>query len=223
MTTVSTAPTGYTGPTRSHDDQREPREGPDQHKRPWNWQVEKKSGDFCGCPPQPSGWQPPFPTWLPPSRYMKCGRNFVINGRRLAMEEMHIDYTAWKAEARDSMASWQERLFQIGNLLAGDRFDPEDLSPQIVGAVGPKPFAVEIIMAMEQGNRFALGLTTLADERLRPYFPRLWAPPEPDFSEPDLGGTEVEASPVGVTMDVPIIPIVKRGPGRPKKVAVPEE
>lgn len=213
MATIVTTQHTYTGPTRSHDDQREPREWVDQHGRLWDGQIEKKSGDFCGLPPQPKGWSAPFPEWQPPADVLRCGRNYILveDGvrRRLATEEMFIDYEPWKQRAIVAMNEWRELLFDLGAKMSGDAWDPEHPTPQVLARVGPKPMPVEAILAMEQGNRYALGLTDVVDERLRPYFPRRFVPPTVDFSDRDFSdppGTAAAAAP--------------RRRGRPPKAAV---
>lgn len=172
----------YVGPTRSHHDQREPRDWTDQHGRVWNGQIEKKTGEWCGMPPQPVGWMPPFPQWLPPARFLKCGRNYKINGARQGAEEMFIDYDGWIAELRDSHQSWLERFYAIGQNMSGQAFDPDNPTPQILAQVGPKPVPVEPVLAMQQGNKYVLGLTKTVDKRLEPFFPKEWKLPVPDFS-----------------------------------------
>lgn len=212
MATITTRRKQYTGPTRSHADQREYREWVDQHGRLWEGEIEKKSGDFCGLPPKPKGWAPPFDEWMPPAHIMRCGRNYEIveddgTRRQLAGEEMFIDYAPWKTHVIQSMKEWEELLFDIGRTMSGDAFDPNNPTPAVLARIGKKPMPVEPIMAMEQGNRYALGLTTKVDDRLRPFFPVKFVPKTLDFSDADFGESDTPAP-------------VKRGPGRPRKVLV---
>lgn len=187
---IGRAEQGYSGPTRSAADQREHRiwtEVP--NGRQWQGTIEKRSGDFCGLPPQPMGWSPPFPEWIPPSAYLRCGSRWTIQRpgedrpTALRTDELIIDYDAWIASLAESHRSWMEQFYQLGDKMCGPAFDPENPPPQVRAAVGPKPMAVEPVMAMRQGNRYALGLTDVVDERLRPFFPFRWTPPEPDFSD----------------------------------------
>lgn len=182
MATISNVTPEYVGPTRSHHDQREPRDWIDQHGRKFNGQIEKKTGEWCGMPPTPSGWSAPFAEWMPPARFLKCGRNYVIDGTRQGAEEMHIDYDGWKAELRDSNQSWMERFYAIGQNMSGQAFNPDTPTPQILAQVGPKPLPVEPVLAMEQGNRYALGLTKKVDPRLKDFEPVKWSVPVQDFS-----------------------------------------
>lgn len=214
MATVTARQQGYQGPTRSHADQREWREWVDQHGRLWGGEIEKKSGDFCGLPPQPIGWKPPFPEWMPPPTIMRCGRQYRIieddgTERNLGTEEMFLDYAPWKTATLDSLREWNELLFDIGRTMSGDAFDPANPTPQVLNRIGRKPLPLEPILAMEQGNRFALGLTTTPDPRLAPFMPLRRTMPTADFREPDFADM-APSSP-------------KRGPGRPRKTVLLDE
>lgn len=202
---ISTRPPGYQGPTRSHEDQREYREWTDQHGRPWYGNVEKKTGDPCGLPPQPKGWAPPHPEWGVPAEFLVAGNNYRVDGVPLGLERCVVNYAAWKASNLDSHRSWNERFFQVGRGKYGDVFDPENPPPEVLAITGPKPLPREVIVAMEQGNRYALGLTETVDERLRPFFPVRYVPEEfdfrdtPNFAEPTptVKHAKVRPEPVG--------------------------
>lgn len=191
---IGRADQGYTGPVRSADDQREPRiwtEVPTG--RQWQGNIEKKSGDFCGLPPQPFGWTPPFIEWLPPPMFLRCGSRWTIQrpgetqASLLRTDELVIDYDGWINSLAESHRSWLEEYYALGAKMHGQAFDPAKPTPQLLAQIGPKPLAVEPVQAMRQGNRYALGLTTTVDERLREFHPFRWIPPEPDFSN---GGEE---------------------------------
>lgn len=187
---IGRAEQGYSGPTRSPLDLKEPRIWTEiPTGRRWEGMIEKKSGDFCGLPPQPMGWSAPFPEWIPPAIYLRCGSRWTIRRpgesqpTALRADELIIDYDAWITSLADSMRGWMEQFYAFGEKMCGPAFDPENPPPQLLAAVGPKPLAIEPVMAMRQGNRYALGLTNVVDERLREFFPVRWVPPEPDFRE----------------------------------------
>lgn len=181
---------------KSQADEREYREWVDQWDRLWEGTIELKSGDFCGLPPKPKGWAPPFPQWMPPAYTMRCGRLYEIHDkgvtRTLATEEMYIDLAPWKIATLDSNREWREQLFDIGRTMSGDAFDPDAPTPQVLARIGRKPLPVEVILAMEQGNRYVLGLTDVVDERLRPFMPTTLPDYGLDFRD-DLGDAPVVA------------------------------
>jgi hypothetical protein len=170
------------------------REWVDQWGRRWEGTVDLKSGDFCGLPPKPKGWTAPFHEWIPPATMFRCGRLYGVtkNGatRVLATEEMWIDLEPWKQQTMMQNRDWQQTLFDLVRSMSGDAGDPNKPTPEVLARIGPKPLPVEVIIAMEQGNRYVLGLTETVDERLRPYMPVRWiaAPLDfrDDFAEPAL-------------------------------------
>lgn len=213
---IGRAEQGYTGPMRSAADQREARVWTEiPSGRQWAGTIEKKSGDFCGLPPQPYGWSAPFPEWTPPPHFLRCGAQWTIQRpgdtapSRLRPDEMLVDYEGWVKSLEESHRSWMEQFYAFGDKMCGPAFDPENPPPQLLAAVGPKPMAIEPVYAMRQGNRYALGLTTVVDERLRPFFPKRWAPPEPDFS--DTGAAFAESE------DLAAVAAAPRRAGRPRR------
>lgn len=134
----------------SQASQRNHAEMVDQHGREWEGPVEKNTGHPC-APPTPLGWEPPHPSLMPPSGYIrpvpkKSGR-------------LHIDYDAWVQSIKEASQHWDKLASAYAHATYGDKAHEVLSNPTaaLLSYAGPKPPAVEPVLAMREGNKWALG------------------------------------------------------------------
>jgi len=171
---------------------RRPWFGKDQHGRLWFANFDIQTGETVGRY-EPAGpekrdgtraapWSAP---WYPPQQYVLRKGNYKIV----------IDYDAWIADQDRANREYRENLIRTGIRLHGQAFDPEKPTLAVLHEVGPAPLPVEVPVAMSQGNKFALGLSRVVDERLAPFVPRDMGPAArwkgDEFAEPKYGQRKV--------------------------------
>lgn len=163
----------------------------DPHGRAWQAVIDisakPKPGPVSSI--EPYGWSAPL---IPDQKYLKFNPDEMFS--------IGIDYTSWKADCRAARREWETLIHKTASemsphdagasLIGSGDADYNDASPALLRSVGPKPQAVEPILAAEQGNSWILGKTSRVDPRLKPYFPDPVVS-EPDFSdEPDYQDLE---------------------------------
>lgn len=172
-------------PTKSHADQRRTMRWIDQHGRPWVGEMELKTGDPCGLPPQPAGWTPADHRLLPPPHFRLYNR---VENEPTAMR---INYEGWVTDLKEKHATYTRLFHDVGHEFHGSEFDPARPSVKVQREMGQRPLAIELVYAMRQGNRSALGWderTKMAyagamDPRLVEFMPKADLPVEPDFRD----------------------------------------
>lgn len=153
----------------------------DQHGRKYHATIEIKSGDPCGLI-EPL-FQAPV---MPPQQFLKR-----VPRRPY---DIVIDYDGWKREIRAAWAEWQSDGRAVGMKLHGSAYDPSaDFTFDILQVIGPAPTRIEPVLACQQGNKWALGLSSRVDMRLVPYLEPEQV--DPDYSDPiedDFGDVVAE-------------------------------
>lgn len=155
----------------------------DQHGRKWNCNEDVRTSAAVG-PYEPKGWSAPW--------YLPQGGEFPYYHR--PEEEpfrLVLDYDACLSQLRQAHADWEHRIREVGIQLHGQAFDETKPTLAVLQRVGQKPTAIEPIIAMKQGNKYALGLTDTVDVRLAAFLPAKARGEDMDFSEPDLTDTLV--------------------------------
>lgn len=183
--------TGLTG-GKSNADKRRTITLTDQHGRVWHGEEDKDTGAVCGRY-EPKGWTAPF---------------FVPQGGELPYYErpegrpydLVIHYDRYLAHLKQAHAEWKQMVLRVGIKLHGQKFDGEP-TIAVLDEVGPGPQPMEPVIAMKQGNKFALGLVDTVDERLRPFLPSAPLEDVLDFSDADFAdaapGIETPERPTG--------------------------
>ena len=118
--------------------------------------IEKESG-------YPTGlvqclWDAPHPGLYPPQKYMTFPED--------QPGKVVIDYEAWEADYREAEQEWDKRRVYLSNLMPGGANNPA-----LPSELGPRPMSPKVIRAMRQGNRWALGFTTIEPPEVREFFP----------------------------------------------------
>lgn len=167
---------------------RRPWFGKDQHGRLWFANMDIQTGETVGRyepagPERKDGnraapWSAP---WMPPQQYLLRKGNYKIL----------IDYDTWIADQDRANREYRDALIRTGIKLHGQAFDPETPTVAVLHEVGPAPTPVEVPVAMSQGNKFALGLSSVVDDRLERFLPRHAGPAArwrgDEFAEPKYG------------------------------------
>lgn len=171
----------------------------DIHGRQWGAVTEIKTGDPCGL------LEPHFSApWLPPQQFMRYdGEDHVLR----------INYDALIAERTRARKAYFEKGKRYGFEKYGALFDPsKPFTEEILLHLGPEPLPYEPAIAAKQGNRWILGLkgpngeTPKMPEKLAKWFTK---PVVKEEVFEDTFEDELEAP--------------KRGPGRPKRITIPED
>lgn len=174
--------------TKGNAAKRRPWFGKDQHGRLWFANFDVQTGETVGRydpagPEKRDGtraapWGAP---WYPPQQYILRKGNYKIV----------IDYDTWINDADRASREYRDALIRKGIQLHGQAFNPEQPTVAVLHEVGPAPLPVEVPVAMKQGNKFALGLSSVVDERLEKFLPRHTGPSArwkgDEFAEPKYG------------------------------------
>jgi len=167
---------------RDQQDERQVVVFTDQHGREWIATVEIWTMHPVD-EPRPNGWTAPV---LPPPQYFRYSttRHGVCR----------IDYDAWLEDLRQLHAAWESDVLELMRRLKLPREEAE-------AEVGRKPLDPRLVMAMQAGNKWILGIPRGRDAAGRPiYYPQPpWAEgllPEPRkevvLEFPDIEAEEFE-------------------------------
>lgn len=133
----------------------------DMHGREWYAPIEKKTGHPCGII-EPSGWTAPL---MPPQKYLRR------NPDRRKPTEVEILYLQWIEDEGNERRLWEARVREVSRKIHGDKYDEKaPFAGDVIELVGPPPMSIIPIQAAMQGNPYVLGLTTVVDRRLEPFF-----------------------------------------------------
>lgn len=164
----------------------------DQHGRKWYCNEDIRTGAAVG-PYEPKGWAAPW--------YLPQGGEYPYYHRPEDEPfRLELDYDACLAQLRQAHADWEKRIRDVGIELHGQAFDEHKPTLAVLQRVGPKPTAIEPIVAMKQGNKYALGLTDVVDMRLAAFLPAKPRGEDLDFSEPDLADDKADELPLTAPM-----------------------
>lgn len=150
----------------------------DQHGRRWGVNIEIRTGAPVG------NWDfyfvPPHSMLVPSAQYLR--RDDARPNR------VWIDYDAIIRDMRQAQKEWDtesQRLMRKRHPQGDIRSLP--LDDYVTQQLGHRPGPVEIWVACKQGNRYALGLTAVVDERVAKYLPKdESALGEIDFADDDF-------------------------------------
>lgn len=164
----------------------------DQHGRKWFCNEDIRTGAAVG-PYEPKGWSAPW--------YLPQGGEFPYYKRQEETPNlMDLDYDGYLAQLRQAHGEWEKRIRDVGIELHGQAFDENKPTLAVLQRVGQKPQPIEPIVAMKQGNKYALGLTDVVDIRLAAFLPPKPRGDDLDFSEPDLAEAAAEELPLSQPM-----------------------
>lgn len=148
-------------------------EAMDQHGRMWenvlDIAAKPKPGPVSLW--KPKGWDAPL---LPDQKYIRWHPDNMFR--------IEIDYRSWKIDLRAARNDWENLLHKTAgemspqdagaSLVGGSKdTDYRDASPALLRSVGPKPQAVEPVIAAEQGEPWVLGKSNRVNVRLKAFFP----------------------------------------------------
>jgi hypothetical protein len=126
----------------------------DQHGRPWHAEIEKDSGYPTG-PVRPR-FRVPQKALLPPQKYL------VFNAENPA--RLTVNYDLWIKDLETANREWEENRILMGVSMHGTAFDANGKTPiELLVLLGPKPMSAAPVLAMKQGNKWALGEVPPAD------------------------------------------------------------
>jgi hypothetical protein len=169
---------------KSQADQRRNQIMTDQHGRRWFAVIEKASGHPTGRV-SPEGWRPPHPKLVAPMKFMKFRADDPAH--------LTINYDRWILELEQANRQWDENRIRLGRLVHGSAFDPTGPTPiELTVLLGPRPMSPLPVLAMKQGNRWALGEDVPRPPEADRFFPKPEAQPDslvftetsPVFTEP---------------------------------------
>lgn len=128
----------------------------DQHGRKWFANIDRKSGCPVGVI-QPHEWTAP---WYPPQGVLKTNAEDPT--------KLRIDYEGLLSALMDDIEKW-ESLYRKTALQQG--WDPEDKNKErnVLEIIGPRPKAVEPIVACMKGDKWTLGLTDRVNPKVEPH------------------------------------------------------
>lgn len=173
-------------PIKSQADQRRAIVLTDQHGRKYSASIEKASGYPTGVV-VPVDWSPPHPALFPPQKYMVFDADNPTH--------VQIDYPNWIGELETATKDWEEQRIRLGRMIHGGSFNARGPTPpELIVILGPRPLSPVPVRAMQQGNRWALGFTTIKPPEAASFFPDPETEPAPlAFSETAPVFTEPEA------------------------------
>lgn len=154
---------------KSQADQRRPQHMQDQHGRPWYADIEKGSGMPTGVVREM--FSVPNKRLVPPQKYL------VFSTENPG--KVTIDYDAWIRDAEVAVNEWEQRRIETIAALPGGA-----KNPMLARVLGPKPMSPLPIVAMRQGNSWALGFSPVKPPEAHEFFPDpITAPAGLVFSE----------------------------------------
>lgn len=178
----------------------------DQHGRAYTASIDIRSG-------APTGLIDPLwvhqngysvPSYLvPPLAYVK----FYGDERP---GEVYVDYNGWLADLKAGWQQYRTNTRDVEMKVRGDKADSDNPSPTTREIVGPHPQAIQLVLAMKQGNKWALGLSAKRPAWADQYVPLDALVIDEEF--PDVIEDESAAPDEGA----PAFPGAPRKGGRPK-------
>lgn len=127
----------------------------DQHGRAWT-AVKDVFTDTNIGPLYPSGWTP--------VKYQ--GRDLLPPDNMYRFNDSKpgtfvIDYDAWRQTLMGAHQQWAQQAGSYAAAMYGDKaMDAlENPTPALLNMLGPKPMPIELVEAMQEGNKWILGLT----------------------------------------------------------------
>lgn len=143
----------------------------DRHGRKFFAVIEKATGVATGLV-QPL-FQVADPALIPPQKYMRFPED--------QPGFLDLDYDGWEADAQAAQREWEQNRAQLTSELPGGA-----QSPMLPRYLGPRPINPQLVRAMRQGNRWALGLTDKKPPEAEQLLPtRVVLPDTPVFTETD--------------------------------------
>jgi hypothetical protein len=136
-------------PTRQQHERRQSSTWVDQHGREFHCEIDIASQRPVSIPTPSGGWKPPIAT---PEKYVKPHPKSF--GRFV------IDYPQWKMDLLERESERTRSLVGLAEAMFGEKA-PEALlrpPPSLIAKVGAQPLPIEFVLAMESGNKWALGL-----------------------------------------------------------------
>ena len=165
----------WSGTLKGQPDHRRNQRFTDQHGRTWNSSIELKTGHPTGVMEPtwtkgltqlaPSGARVRYavPAFLiPPTSYVVPGKEHG---------QLVVDYPHWIGDLKEAWKEWRNRVRTLEVKFHGDKANPESPSAQTLDLAGQPPMRVELLLAMQAGNRWALGLSPKMPSWAKPLVP----------------------------------------------------
>lgn len=183
----------------------------DQHGRSWHAEVEIATGHPCS-PLTPDGWSAPLNV---PRHYISVLRGKRQRGAARENYDIRVEYDTWIREWTESAKRWEAEAQKVAIQLKVPPAERKNgqYPADVLLAVGPRPAAtLEAVKAAKQGNKYVLGLRPFDPNNPKDRELKAILFPVVESESADWSDTEPEEA---------VAVAVRRGPGRPKKVAVP--
>lgn len=116
----------------------------DQHKREWETTWDTRGMGTCG-PTNPKGWTAPV---MPPSHCLAEHED--------RPKEFTINYSKWLGENREHQRRYSDEIRTWAQRMKLSIKDPD-----VIEMVGKPPTPVDLILACQSGNKWALGLVPM--------------------------------------------------------------
>lgn len=150
---------------RSQADQRRPVRARDQHGRHYFFSIEKASGYPTGIVERL--FSAPV---MAPQGYLRFNEQSTFTADR--PDRVFIDYDTWISDQLAACKEWDDNKVRYGRSIHGTAFKASDpTTPELIALLGPRPAAVEPIIACRQGSRWALGLSKVKPPEAVKWFP----------------------------------------------------
>lgn len=165
----------WSGTLKGQPDHRRNQRFTDQHGRPWNGTIELKTGHPTGVleptwtkgltqlAPNGARVRYAIPLYLiPPTSYVVPGPD---HGQLL------VAYIHWINDLKEAWKEYRSRVRSLEVKFHGEKARPESPSAQTLDLAGQPPMRVELLLAMQAGNRWALGLSPKMPSWAKPLLP----------------------------------------------------
>lgn len=181
----------WSGSLKGQPDHRRNQRFVDQHGRPWSGTIEIKTGHPTGVleptwtkgltqlAPNGAKVRYQVPDYLVPDQ-------IYVKPHPTDHGVLFVDYPKMLDDLKEAWRDWQSRVSKTELKFHGDKANPKAPSAQTLDLAGAPPQRVELVLAMQAGNRWALGLS--------PKMPK-WAKellPASDVTEMDFPDAEEE-------------------------------
>jgi len=149
----------------------------DQHGRKWGMTVDMRTGRHCSVieylgHPQYKGLTPRI---LPPQTHLKYLTEPPKDNPDMFIENyIRVDYEGWKAEIKQGWADFTKQVheeYAKRNIQCD--WTPSNgvhMRPDVREIVGPDPSPLQVVLACEQGNKWALYGVGSMPKGLTPFF-----------------------------------------------------